>query len=181
MPGSTFSAAEVKEKKLEIAAVIDFCDANRLTWNKSKIIDFFGVPKTTGYRWFPDTYSPNHRRAQQPADTSTASSISPTSHQQSPPAKRQNPVRNGGRDRKRLKAIVEDLTGENGSDSSPPPLSSASASGASPSPQPQQPLTPPRRKITQPRKKTGSHPDRQLKYEEVTIIKQEALDDEIEV
>jgi hypothetical protein len=177
MPGSTLSAAELDKKKIEISAVIDFCNANGLTnWSKTKIFKFFEVPQSTGQRWFPNSSPPNHRRPTQPE---VISSVLPTSPE-SPPAKRQNPVRNGGRDRKRLKGIVEDLVGEIDSESSPPPLSSPSASRA-PSSQPEQPLTPPRRKIAQPRKTNGSHPGRQLEYEEVTVIKQEGLYDEIEV
>lgn len=175
MPGPTFSAAESHKKKIEIGAVIDFCNANGLTnWSKQKIFKFFAVPATTGHRWFSDNSSPNHR---QPARPEVISSVLPTSPE-SPPAKRPNPVRNGGRARKRLKETVEDLAGQIAS--SPPPLSSPSASQA-PSSQPEQPLTPPRRKIAQPRKKNGSHPGRQLEYQEGIVIKQEGLYDEIEV
>lgn len=177
MPVPTYSTAESAKKKIEIGAVIDFCNANGLTnWSKWKIFKFFEVPQTTGHRWFPDSSSPNHRRPTQPK---VISSVLPTPPESSP-AKRQNPVCNGGRDRKRLKGIVEDLAGKIDSDSPPPPLSSPSASRA-PSSQPEQPLTPPRRKIAQPRKTNGSHPGRQLKYKEVTVIKQEGLYDEIEV
>src|ERR1700738_4529559 len=100
MPGSSLSAAERNEKKLEIAAVIDFCDAKGLKFSKTQVFQFFGVLQQTGSKWFPSSYSPNHRQQTQPA--STTSSISSASHQQSTPVKRQNPIRNGGRDRKKL-------------------------------------------------------------------------------
>lgn len=178
MPGPTYTAAEVDKKKVEISAVIDFCNANGFKdWSKPKIFKFFEVPYTTGLRWFPASSTPTDRRTQQPADTATGSlSVSSTSHQQSPPPKRQNPVRNGGRDRKRLKSMIEDVSDV----LSPPPLDPPGSSKSSSPPQPQSPLTPPKRKIAQPRKKTGLYPGRQLKYEE-TMIKEEGMDDEITV
>jgi hypothetical protein len=173
----TISAAESGKKKIELGAVIDFCNANDISFSKLKLFNFFGVPQATGYMWFPGGSSTNTRRPQQPADISSVSSTS----NQSPPAKRQNPVRNGGRDRKRLKSIIDDLAGEASSESSPPPLSSPSSPMASSSPLPEQPLTPPKRKIAQPKRKIGSHPGLQPKQEERIEIKSEMSDDEIEI
>jgi hypothetical protein len=187
--GNPTTSAEREKKKVEIGAVIDFCNANGIpNLSKRAIFKFFKVPDSTGFNWFPGSSSPNHRRATQLADADP-SSISQASRQQSPPIKRKNPVRNGGRDRKRLKSIIEDLAGEDSDEdidedsdaSSPPPLDSRDNSKSSSSPKPESPLTPPKRKIAQPRKTAGLHPGFQFEYGEVTVIKEEGMDDEIVV
>jgi|SRR5277367_5294679 len=175
------SAAELGKKRIEIGAVIDFCSAHGLNQSRQKIFDFFEVPKSTGQYWFPGSYSPNRQRPTQPANTSSTPSISSTSLEQSPPAKRQNPVRNGGRDRQKLKLLIEDLAEDVSDASCPPPLSSPSPSHSDSASQPEEPLTPAERKIAQPRKKGSSRSGRQFKHEGTPEVKTENLDDETEI
>jgi hypothetical protein len=184
--GRIFSSTEIDKKKIEIGAVIDFCNANRLQAAKFTIFKFFEVPKRTGFRWFPGKSSPNFRRPSQPGDK-PKTKISPvkkraisedtteeTSHQPSP-AMRQNPIRNDGRDRKRLKSLMEDVTERSSPASSPPPLTSSSSSFASSSPPLEQPITSKKRKSVQPRKKNSSKAGRHVKFEEEIEIKGEDL------
>jgi hypothetical protein len=143
-------STEREKKKIEIGAVIDFCDAKGLKFSKTQIFLFFGVLRQTGSNWFPNSYSSNRRQQNQPK-SATPSTLS-ASHQQSPPVKRENPVRNGGRDRKKLKAMIDSMTGEDDFDESPPPASTPALSQASSSPAAEEPLTPSKRRIAQPRK-----------------------------
>jgi hypothetical protein len=110
---------EREKKKIEIGAVIDFCaDKGLKKFNKTQIFLFFGVPQKTGSNWFPSSYSSN--RTQQTQPKFAPPSIPSASHQKSPQVKRQNPVRNGGRGRKKLKLMIDSMAGEGDSDESSP-------------------------------------------------------------
>jgi len=172
-------STEREKKKIEIGAVIDFCAAKGLKFSKTQVFLFFGVLQQTGSNWFPSSYSSN--RTQQTQPKSATPSIPPASHQKSPPVKRQNPVRNGGRDRKKLKLIIDSMAGEGDSDESSPPASIPALSQASSSPAPEEPLTPSKRRIAQPRKKRGSQSRGPVKQEQEAEIKSENFDDDVEV
>jgi hypothetical protein len=111
-----------------------------------------------------------------------SSPVQPASNKESPPMKRQNPVRNGGRDRKRMQSIIKTLDDEDSTTSSPPPLDSPSSFESCASPGPAEPVTPSNRKIIEPKRKTQSRPGSQVKAEGEAEIKLEWQDnDDIEV
>lgn len=167
MPPSREVLIANEKKKIAIAAILGFTEANGIRCSKRKLIADFGISPRTFYSWFPinstQPFPPpqvlsstaqesnsvaSRKRARSPDSTEEGNS----SHDAPPPPKRQNPVRNGGRGRERLRAILEDLHDSSGSDDaidddeSPP---SASPSSPSPSP-PHQLPTPPKHKIAAP-------------------------------
>ncbi len=77
--------------------------------------------------------------------------------------------------------MIEDLRGADGCDGSPPPQFTPALSLASSSPAPEEPVTPPNRKIAQPKKTSGSRHSRPFKQEGEVEVKTEGFDDEIEV
>jgi hypothetical protein len=198
-PNVRLSAVEYEKKKTAIASVIDFNDASDIKYSKIKLFKHFGVSVMTGYIWFPvssdarsrggrpkiqnikkEHESPGLKRthSEDPAEeTFPIKADSPL-----PPAPlRQNPVRNNGRGRKRLKALVEDLAEQASIASTPPPpISPPSTADTSSPPLPQQLLTPPKRKITQAKKGRASNSGHHRKRtEDVTDLKHEDVDDDI--
>jgi len=164
------SAAEYERKKAAIGGVIDFNDACGISYSRVKLFKHFGIGVPTGYQWFPIAPSATGRprkgarkiksenkslglkrsRSEDPGDQLSALKAEPDVA--SAPL-RQNPVRNGGRDRKRLKAIVEELTEHATSVSTPPPVSPpSSADSLSPTPA-RQLLTPPKGRRGRPEKR----------------------------
>lgn len=179
MPGRTVTADNEK-KKIEIGAVIDFCGAKGFKFTKNQVFRFFGVRQQTGSKWgFTNSYTPNHRGTTQPE--STVPTISSAAREQSPPVKRQNPIRNGGRDRKKLKSIIDEMAGDEVDFDASPPPSTPCLSEASSSPTPEEPLTPSKRRIALPRKRLGSRFGGPVKEEGEIEIKSENLDDDVDV
>jgi hypothetical protein len=184
------SAAEYEKKKTAIAGVIDFNDACGIKYSKLKLFKHFGVAVMTGYSWFPVTSkTQNIKNKDEPLGLKRTRSedavdeISALKEEldQTPAPRRQNPVRNDGRGRKRLKALVEDLTERTSSVSTPPPISPPSTADASPPPLPQQLLTPQKRKFAQAKKFHASNSGHQPQRTEegVTDFKHENVDDDI--
>lgn len=178
MPQRKLSPAESKQKKVEIAAVIDFCTAQGLNFSKTQVFRFFGIVRRTGSLWFPSSYSPIDRGISQPE---SAPPIVLTAREEALPVKRQNPIRNGGRDRKRLKSMIDDMKDDEESDISLPPVATPALSQTPSSPVPEPPPTPSNRKIADPNKNVGSRSGRQVKQDREVEIKSENFDDEVEV
>lgn len=166
-----FNASDNEEKKSAIAAVVDFCDSTGVDYSKTKLFKHFGVPIATGYMWFPAGASPKSRKPPQEmaspvkkrftSEDETDGTSSNPSTSQSLGEERRNPIRNGGRDRKRLKSMVL----EDNASSKSPPIPSPSLTHSSSSPPPEQLLAPPKRKNSQSRKEIASKPVHQSENE----------------
>lgn len=178
------SGADYEKKKTAVSAVIDFNDTYGVDYNKMEVYKHFGMDPSSWYKCLAtaplSSYLPprprkptsdskllilkKERSEDSNEEESLISSTAQRSTIQQPTTpERRNPVRNNGQGRKKLKMLIEAETSEN-EDSSPstPLLSNPSPtySDSSP-PTPQQLLTPPNRKIAQPRKRIGSQSGRQ--------------------
>jgi len=197
-PSVNPTTPEYKEKKMKIAGVIDFNDANNIKYSRIKLFQHFGIHFTTGYQWFPVTGSTNPRRRRPNVENvksehesvslkrarseDSEDEISAFKHEadQTAGLPRQNPVQNGGRDRKKLKAIVEGLTEQASSSYTPLLISTPSISGASSPPPPQQLLAPPKGKRGRPRKRVEPQSGRGAQHMEIVVVlKNEDMDDNI--
>jgi hypothetical protein len=190
------SAVEYEKKKIAIAGVIDFNDANDIKYSKIRLFKHFGVSVMTGYTWFPVPPSTKARvgrpktktikneyksiglkrtHSEDPTDEISALKTDPA--QPAPPVI-QNPDGNNRGGRKRLKALVEDLTEEASSASIPPPISPPSTTDAASPPPPRQLLTPPKRKRGRPKKSVEAQSSQQARYmESGADLTHENLDD----
>lgn len=173
-------STETEKKKIAIGAVIEFCRAKGYKNSKTEVFRFFGVIKQTGNQWFPGTGSSNDGRPRPPGNGNGPPTLQ-NPDQQPQPLKRQNPIRNGGRDRKRLKSMIEDMQGDFEDYGSPPPLSPPSPAKSSSSSLLGEPVTPPKRKIAKPIRKSGEQDGHQVEEESMVEIKSEIYDDEIGV
>lgn len=165
---------EYEKKKAAIGGVISFNDANGIKYSRRKLFEHFGIHFTTGYQWFPpsaakpqggqpkaeniktedESQGLKRARSEDPDDEISALKA----ELDEPPApSRQNPIRNGGRDRKRLKALVEDLA-----EGASPPMTPPFTADASSPPPPRQLLTPPKGKRGDPRSLLKRSPDNKL-------------------
>jgi hypothetical protein len=194
-------------KRDAIAGVIDFNDANDLKYSKIKLFLHFGITAATGYKWFPVPESAGPRRGRPKAGTiknehrSSALKRNRSENQDNDDDDdgdgdnnalaaernervtllRQNPIRNGGRGRKKLKTVVQDLTREEDSSASTtfsatsPRSVAGDTSSLTP---PLQLLTPPTRGRGRPKKRSGSDFSRSLEMENgMKCLKQEDMDD----
>jgi hypothetical protein len=170
---------EQEKQIIEIAAVIDFCTAQGENVSKAQVSQFFGVHPTTAWKWgFKKSYTPSRRgTTQQEAMLPTVLSAS---REMAPPAKREMPIRNGGKGRKRLKSIIDSMASDVESDKSSTP-STPVLSPVDSSPTLEEPRTPSNRRIAQPRKKLGARAtDLGQKVADVEI-KTEYFDEDVEV
>jgi hypothetical protein len=182
-----FSGIDYEKTKAAVAAVVGFNEAHGVSYSRVQLAKHFGITTQSLRNWFPASSSKisqsihgtedrkneggsvGQKRARSEGPTDVAPSAVTASQQSTAPS-RQNPVRNGGRGRKRLKRMLEDE--EDMPASSPPPLSSPSPTDSY-YPPPEQPLTPPKRKIYNPRNKAGSKDGRQS-HSEGGIVKIES-------
>jgi hypothetical protein len=153
-----------------VKGVMEFNDAHGITYSRLKLYKYFNICYSTISRLgLSSTSSPLHvkkiagktevpnLKRERPDDEPTEPT-SPT-----PPAtpqlQRKNPVRNNGRDRKRLKLMIESLAEPIDSSTTPPP--SSPLYSASPS-SPQQLLTPPNTKNSQGRESLDSQTEQHI-------------------
>jgi hypothetical protein len=190
--GAAGHSPEYEKKRAAIGGVISFNDANGIKYGKRKLFEHFGIHFTTGYHWFPpsaakppggpskagniktkdESQGLKRTRPEDPDDEISALKAEPDEPPASP---RQNPIRNGGRDRKRLKAIVEDLA-----EGASPPMTPPLTADASSPPPPRQLLTPPKGKRGQPKRSLKAQPRQQARrMESVMDLKYESVDDDI--
>ena len=117
-----------------VKAVIEFNDAHGITYSRTKLYKYFhihqskisrlGLSSTSSPLHVPKTTSEaevSNLKRERPNDESieqTSSTPPPI-----PQPQRKNPVRNNGRDRKRLKLIVESLAEPSDSPTTTPPSS----------------------------------------------------------
>jgi hypothetical protein len=150
-----------------VKGVIEFNDAHDITYSRGKLYKYFNINSTTisrlGLSSPPhvkkiagETEAPNLKR-ERPDDESTE----PTSS--TPPAtpqlQRKNLVRDNGRDRKRLKLMLESLVEPIDSSSTTPSASSPQYSASPSSPQL---LTPPGAKNSRGRKRLDSQSEQHI-------------------
>jgi hypothetical protein len=189
------SGVDYKGKRAMIGGVISFNDANGVHYSKIKLFKHFGIDVTTGYRWFPIASGAKSGPRQKVENITNGQGLKRTRSEDqddeisalkaepdeptTPP--RQNPIRNGGRDRKKLKAIVKGMTEQASVASTPPPpISPPSTDGVS-SPAPsRQHLTPPKGKRGRPKKGLDAQSgQRGRRAENVMDLKHEQVDDDI--
>lgn len=185
-----FDATEFKKRIDAVAAVVDFNDAHNVPYSKITLYKYYGIGKRTGSKWFsggatmsfrkqPGDKSPSLKRSrsEDPADEIPLIKTDPD---EAPTVRRQNPLRNGGRDREKLKAIVQELTERASSVSTPSPMSPPPTADASSPPPPRQLLTPLKAKRARRGKRFESQSGHEVhRMESVTDLKHENLDDDI--
>lgn len=170
-----FDKTEYDKRKDAVTAVIDFNDAHHVPYSKTALYKYYGIGVSTGQKWFSGGATVSFRKTQQSEnipnenkspslkrsrseDPAEETPLIKTDPHESPATIRQNPLRNSGRDGKKLKSlVVEDVTERAASVPTPPPISPPSTADASPPrPPPRQLLTPPRAKMGGPRKRVES-------------------------
>jgi hypothetical protein len=152
-------SADFEKKRTAISAVISFNDAQKIGYSKMKLFEYFGVSRAAGYNWISTRsltrfqgvrVKKNPKGEGETAVVKRLPSEGPTDQAASPPPIRKNPVRNGGRDRERLRhLILEDLQDTDAApDASAPvtPQSTPSLSEGSSGLPSQQLLTPPNKR-----------------------------------
>jgi hypothetical protein len=116
---SIHAGVSAEAKKIAISAVIRFNDAHNVSYRKLSLFEFFGVSKSTGFKWVAEgslsTFQGGHNtpKTKEPKTDGINRSASDEEAERiasSPPPIRKNPVRNGGRGRERLKSLIlEDM------------------------------------------------------------------------
>jgi hypothetical protein len=153
-------SADFEKKKIAISAVISFNDAQRISYSKMKLFEYFGISRAAGYNWISTgslTRFQGVRVKRNPPKKEVGTTVVKRSTSEeatdqvvSLPTIRKNPIRNGGRGRERLKhLIMEDMQDTDATpDASAPvtPQSTPSLSGGSSSGSPSQLLTPPNKR-----------------------------------
>jgi hypothetical protein len=182
------SGVDYEKTKAAIAAVVGFNDAHDVKYSRVQLANYFGITTRSLSNWFPvgssrksqavqgkstqkEAKSPGQKRPRSEDPTEGIPSASSSQQPVTPP--RQNPIRNGGRGRKKLKMMLED---EISTASSTPPLSCPS--GSSSFPPHEELVTPPNRKNAQPGKRAGSKRSHQAEDEEEAVKREgEGWDD----
>jgi hypothetical protein len=120
------------QKKTAIRAVMEFNDAEGLNYSKARLFKHFGVPNTTGNRWFPANGKPEAGVKRERAEIDDDNDVDETSPKKratktATPRKRKNNASNGEttHDKKKLKSLTDEPLAVAGSKSR---LSSPSAS-----------------------------------------------------